>query len=176
LPNGVAFGGEITKEDENIAALKLWITNGSAKELKEALLLTCVYLNSLKEFDKETNNNKFIHTSGKGWIPLPTTEGMDSVANGYKVGWLKEAKPYSDLPVVVVKSEIDGHLLAFTWFDNTRSFIGNPNHPCVHADPVFHDLIPGESQTINGELIFFEGTLQEFETMFRERLRKKGTK
>ncbi len=170
LPNGISFGGEIVEKQENIAALKLWITNGSDEELKEVMLLTCIFLDGIKEFNEKTNDNKYVHIPDKGWMPFPETMECDHVPNGTRVGWLKEGKQVSDLPVVVVKSKIEGHLLAFTWFDDTHAFTGNPNHPCVHADPVFNDLKPGESQTIHGELIFFEGSLEEFELYFKERL------
>jgi hypothetical protein len=175
LPNGIAFGGEIIQKEKNIAGLKIWITNGSGKELKDVMLLTCAYLNGIKEFDKPTNDNKFVHLPQKGWMSITKTNGTDSVKNGYYVGWLNEGEyPLADLPVVVVQSKTEEHLLALTWFEDTHAFIGNPNHPCVHADPVFHNLKPGESQTIYGELIFFEGSLDEFGKMFRQRLQKKG--
>ncbi|MEN8228905.1 MAG: family 1 glycosylhydrolase [Bacteroidota bacterium] len=169
LPNGVSFGGEITRREENIAELKLWITNGSENELKDVMLLTCVYLDGIKEFNEKTNENKYVHTPDKGWLSFPDTEGMQIVTDGWRVGWLNEGAQVSDLPVVVVKSKVERHILALTWFDDTYSFIGNLNHPCVHADPVFNNLKPGESQTISGELIFFEGSLEEFEIMFKER-------
>lgn len=37
------------------------------------------------------------------------------------------------------------------------------DHPCFHADPFFPDLSPGERKGIQGEIIFFEGSLTEFE-------------
>ncbi|MDA2928224.1 hypothetical protein MYX78_13525, partial [Acidobacteria bacterium AH-259-G07] len=43
--------------------------------------------------------------------------------------------------------------------------IGNPELPCMHADPGFRDLAPGEQATINGEIIFFEGTVDQFEEL-----------
>jgi len=173
LPNGVSFGGEITRMEKNVAALKLWIVNGSDHQLNEVMLLTCVYLDGIKEFNEKTNGNKYVHTPDQGWIPFPDTEGMKTVENGWSVGWLSDGAQVSDLPVVVVESKTEGHLMAFTWFGDTHSFIGNPNHPCVHADPVFKNLKPGESQTIHGELIFYEGSLKEFEMMFRERLKNR---
>lgn len=175
LPNGVSFGGEITKKEENVVALKLWITNGGTKELKKIMPLTCLYLDGMKEFNMKSNDNKLIHVPNKGWVPFEQTGGFPKVKNGVNVGWLDAdviAKGVADLPVVIVKSKIDGHLLALTWFEDTHSIIGNPNHPCVHADPLFNDLKPGQTQTINGELIFFEGSVDEFEKMFRKRLKK----
>ena len=42
-------------------------------------------------------------------------------------------------------------LIAFTWLADTYSLTTNPKHPCMHADPIFHDLGPGESATIVGK-------------------------
>ncbi len=134
-------------------------------------MLTCVYLDGIKEFNEKTNNNKLVHIPNKGWISFPEAENSEPLAKGFRVGWLDGDK-ISDLPVVVTKSKTEGHLIGFTWFADTYSFIVNENHPCVHADPVFNNLKPGESQEINGELIFFEGSLKEFEIMFRERWEK----
>lgn len=172
LPNGLSFGGEVTKVEPNIASLKLWINNGTPDEVKEVKLLTCTYLNGIKEFSELTDDNKYIHIPEKGWIQYLDTVQLNHVEDGIRVGWLS-GKQISDLPVIVVKSKIEGHLLAVSWYNNTYSFVGNPKHPCVHADPYFNDLKPGEQQTIEGELIFFEGTLIEFEKMFRERMNKK---
>ncbi len=101
---------------------------------------------------------------------------MDTISQSRKISFCcrriqgrLDGPMVSDLPVVLTKSQIEGHLIAFKWFTDTYSFIGNPNHPCVHTDPIFHDLKPGENQTIKGERIFFEGPLEEFESMFRER-------
>ncbi|MCK5907104.1 MAG: hypothetical protein KAG37_05900 [Flavobacteriales bacterium] len=172
LPNGVSFGGKITKTEDNIASLELRISNGSDKEMKDVFLLTCVYLDGIKEFNEKTNDNKFVHVGEKGWMPFPGAQNMKTIKDGYGVGWISEAKKVSDLPVVVTKSKDGKRLIAMTWFEDTFTFIGNENHPCVHADPGYDNLKPGESQTIHGELIFFEGSMADFETMFRERMKK----
>ena len=38
--------------------------------------------------------------------------------------------------------------------------IGNSDHPCLHVDPILPDLAPGASHAIEGELRFFEGSLE----------------
>jgi len=50
-------------------------------------------------------------------------------------------------------------LVAMTWYEDTYSLIGNPRHPCLHADPRFADLAPGEMASIRGAIIFAEGGL-----------------
>ncbi len=53
--------------------------------------------------------------------------------------------------------------MAMTWLNDTISMVANPNHPCVHADPKFKDLEPGEAASIHGKLVFFEGRLEDFD-------------
>lgn len=48
----------------------------------------------------------------------------------------------------------------------------NPRCPCVHSDPVFPDLEPGESAVLRGRLFFYEGEDVEAEI---ERRRQGGT-
>ena len=56
-----------------------------------------------------------------------------------------------------------GRLLAYTWGKHTLSMVGNAARPCVHADPFFPNLEPGENATIRGRIGFFEGTLGDFD-------------
>ena len=171
LPNGVSFGGEISKASDNIVEMTMWIKNGSGETLKNVKVLSCVFLNAIKEFSENSDSNKLIHVKNKGWVSFPEVEKMASQDEGYGYGWLYGTKKMSDLPVVVTQSKIKNHLLGVTWFDHTDSFIGNPNHPCVHANPFFDDIKPGDRQELKGEMIFFEGSMDEFETMFRKRLK-----
>lgn len=59
---------------------------------------------------------------------------------------------------------------ALTWYENTYSLICNPDHPCFHADPFFPDIQPPRRAQIHGELLFFEGTLDQFTDWFEKRL------
>ena len=60
-------------------------------------------------------------------------------------------------------------MVGMTWHKNTHSLIGNLNHPCMHADPIFPDIEPGQERRIRGELLFFEGSLEAFGEWFKER-------
>ena len=172
LPNGVSFGGTVTQKGENTASLEFWVVNGSSKELKNVMLQTCVYLNGIKEFDDNTNDNKYVHVPNKGWVPMMEAQKMKTFDGGFGVGWLVGPKNVSDLPLIITKSKVDGHLLGLTWFEDTYAFIGNEAHPCVHADPSIGNMKLGVKETINGEIIFFEGTMDEFEASFRKTWKK----
>jgi hypothetical protein len=60
-------------------------------------------------------------------------------------------------------------MVGMTWREDTYSLIGNPDHPCMHADPFFPDLGAGQETRIQGDLLFFEGSLEAFEEWFRQR-------
>ncbi len=166
LPNGVSFGGSVAKKSENIISLELWVHNGSDDPMKDVKLQTCAYLHGIEEFDQKTSENKLVHVAGHGWISHMEARELNDVEGKYHVGWLSGPRVV-DLPVMLALSEEAGHLVAFTWFEDTYSFVGNKNHPCFHADPRMGDIEAGESKTIKGELIFFDGTVEEFEEFFR---------
>ena len=173
LPNGIKFGGSVIKKDKTTVGLKLWIHNGSSETLSDIKLQTCAYLNEIEEFDENSNSNKLVHVPDHGWKPFEDAKQIEGVESKFKVGWLR-GPSVSDLPVILTVSKQKNHLVAMTWFENTLSFIGNKNHPCFHADPFFPDLKPGQKHTITGELIFFEGSVEEFEKMFAKRLEVQG--
>ncbi len=163
LPNGVAFGGSVTLADESTVDLELHLTNGSEKELASITLQTCAFLRAIKEFADFTQDNKFVHVPSAGWIPMAEAAQREAGSEKYRVGWRTRGKPVADLPAVVVLSNSANRLLAMTWFEDTLSLVGNPRHPCFHADPSFPDLKPGERASIRGKLIFFAGPLAEFD-------------
>lgn len=163
LPNGVAFGGSVTRADESTVDLELHLQNGSEQELARITLQTCAFLRAIKEFADFTPDNKFVHVPNAGWIPMAEAAKREGGSEKYRVGWRTSGKPVADLPVAAAVSNTAGRLVAMTWYDGTLSLVGNPRHPCFHADPSFPDLKPGEQASIRGKLIFFAGPLAEFD-------------
>ena len=78
------------------------------------------------------------------------------------LGWHADGLKAAQWPVIATLSNDAERLVAMTWHTDTWTLWGNPNHPCMHADPHFPDIMPGQKKTIKGELIFFEGSLEEF--------------
>jgi hypothetical protein len=170
-----SFGGEVRIYDTCTVTLQLWIKNQSSYTFSNILLQTCAYLYPIKEFSMKTNKNKYIHTKDNGWISLETVlEDKDQLTvNGkYRVGW-RDGPEISDLPVIITSSENNEHFLAMTWYQNTFSFIGNPEHPCFHADPYFPDIMPGETKYIKGAIIFLHGTFQEISVQVEDIIKSK---
>ena len=163
LANGVSFGGSVLKGSESTVGLELHVDNGSASPLNDITLQTCAFLRAIREFGDYTRDNKFVHTAEEGWIALSRAVELPERGALYRAGWRTRGRAVLDAPVAVTVSNAADRLFAFTWGGHTLSMVGNPNHPCVHADPFFPNLEPGEKATIRGKLAFFEGTLEDFD-------------
>jgi hypothetical protein len=173
LPNGIKFGGTVTKENSNTITVELWIKNETDSIVGNIQLLTCAYLNPIEEFSEKSNKNKFVHIPGEGWVTLERALLMSGNDSKYAVGWGGSSHKVSDLPVIVAISKEQNRLIAYTWWHNTGALWGNAFHPSFNADPFIPDLASGQEYTVKGSIIFFEGTLPQFETYFRDELSKK---
>lgn len=162
LPNGVRFRAGVDRQGETAVALSLSLHNGTSQPLRNISLQTCAFLRAIREFADYTRANKYVHLPKSGWTafsnPMPRDE-----SGPYRVGWRRSGVPVADWPVMVTVSNQAQRLAAMTWHADTLSMVSNPDHPCFHADPRFKDLEPGESAAIRGHLIFFEGSLEDFD-------------
>jgi len=166
LPNGVAFGGSVAQRDEYRVAIELFMENGGEEPLRDIRLQTCLFLRACKEFGAYTGANKRVHVPGR-WVTLEEAirrgeEADDRPGATYRVGWRRGAL-VADQPWVVTLSDEAERLVAMSWRRSTFSIVGNPEHPCMHADPFFEDIEPGATATVAGEIVFFDGGLAAFE-------------
>lgn len=168
LPNGIRFGGSLASIETSIVSLMFFVENGSNEQLRDIRLQTCAYLRPIKEFAQFTLSNKYVHLPCAGWVPLQEARRAPELGR-YRQGFRGTGPKVADLPVLATLSTSGDRLLAMTWYEATLSLGSNPQHPCMHADPGFPDLAPGGRETIRGELIFFEGSLTQFEAWFRAR-------
>ncbi len=160
LPNGVHFGGTVSKKTFTSIELILHIKNDSPQPLSGIKLQTCAYLRAIKEFSDFTNGNKFVHVRGSGWLSLSEVIAHQEETGYYRVGW-RGGPRLADKPIIATISNQTQRLVAMTWHTDTFCLIGNPNHPCMHADPHSADLACGQRVSLRGELVFVEGTLAE---------------
>ena len=172
LPNGVQFGGSLALNGPSIVSLELFIKNGSPQPLNDIKLQTCALLKHTTHFSKNTAENKMVHMPDGEWVDFDKASVVKEPQGQFLVGW-RSGPAAADLPVMATVSDLPNQLIAMTWYDATLSMTSNPWHPCMHADPVFPNLAPGEQATIHGELIFFEGTLEEFGEWFKKRWESK---
>jgi len=174
LPDGVKFGGSITKNSDSTGVkLELYIHNQSDKPLRNFRLQTCAYLRAIKEFADYTSENKFVHLPESGWQPFDKARKLLSEKGRFRLGW-RGGPALADWPVIVTVSKKTDRLVAFTWYEDTYSLIQNPVHPCMHADPFFPNLEVGQKVVVHGELLFFEGTIEQFTPWFKKRWESKS--
>lgn len=162
LPNKVVFGGSLTRANDHAVDMELYLTNGTAEPLREIMLQTCAFLRGIREFADYTGDNKLVHLPNEGWVTLTKASEHEPASGAYRVGWRMHGTPVADLPVAIVMSNKGDRLMAMSWGRHTLSLVGNPNHPCIHADPRFDDLEPGQTGRIRGRIAFFEGPLADF--------------
>ena len=168
LPNGVKFGGSLTPGSESTVALELFLENGAQEPLTGIRLQTCAYLRAIKEFADFTVTNKFVHVAEAGWIDFEQAR-LAPATGQYRLGFRGEGPAIADLPVFVTVSNMAQHLVAMTWYESSASIMSNPKHPCMHVDPIFPDIAPNQCKSIRGNLFFFEGSVEQFETWFKQR-------
>jgi len=169
LPNGIGFGGSLVKgEEEGIVSVELHLDNGSDTDLDDITMQTCIFLRAAKEFSEYTADNKFVHIPKRGWVPFPEAQKIGGEEGRFRIGWRSGPKS-ADLPFMATVSRDAERLVAVTWLEDTYSLVTNPGHPCMHADPALPRVPSGDSASIRGEVIFFEGQLDEFTEYLRNR-------
>lgn len=171
LPNGVLFGGSLQTGGPSVVEMELFLCNRTPQPINNIRLQTCAYLRGIREFSAYAMSNKYVHTSDKGWIQFETALSSTKTTGQYRLGW-REGPSVADLALMVTVSHQGNRLLGMTWYENTYSLIGNPGHPCMHADPFFPDLEPEQEARIHGEILFFEGSLEDFGEWFKRRAAK----
>lgn len=162
LPSGIGFEGRLRIANSSTVRIELVIINDSSEPLENIKLQTCIFLRAIKEFSDYTLDNKYVHLPDHGWVPYPKAQKTRTEKGSYHLGW--RGGPLSaDLPVIAAISNSAERLLAMTWGNHTYSLVGNPNHPCMHADPSLPDLNRGDRACVEGQIVFHEGSLDSLE-------------
>lgn len=121
LPNGIRFSTTAKSHADHIE-WTMTLFNGTKEPLSDLRVQNCVMLKGAKDFDQQSNDNKFIQGRFVACHNSDKTKWIIS-------GWSPIHRPWA-----------------------------NPPCPCLHADPKFADLKPGESSTLHGWLSFYQGT------------------
>lgn len=89
---------------------------------------------------------------------------FDNPANRF---WGPLSPEIADNGLILTQSREKTQLVAL-WFDPAAELFQNSDEPnmCIHSDPAFGNLEPGSSSQVKGRLIFFQGTLNQFEESF----------
>ena len=89
---------------------------------------------------------------------------FDNTTNRF---WGPLSPEIADSGLILTRST-EGDYLAALWFDPAAELFHNcdDSNMCIHSDPTYGDLAPGASVTVEGRLILFQGSLEEFESQY----------
>ena len=166
--------------------LSMRIINNGTKTLPVIRPLICMQYKGLTGFPGVRQDNfkhNFIIVDGKitSLADLPTenanTTFKGCVVKGCpqndtrseKVGGL--IKKNMDLALSIVTSK-DNKRKVIIWWTPGKSMIANARIPCLHADPYFGTLKPGEEAFAHGYIVFTEGNVEPI-VSFLEKMDKK---
>lgn len=173
--SGVFFGVR-ARADGDRAFFEMSLTNRSAKTLRSIRPLFCFQYHSLNGFPPGNSDN-FAHTyaviGGKpvsiGSLPVKNPQAHARMAQvdgctdehnwwAEQMGGLIEQR--LDCALTILTARDDDRKVAVLWRPG-KNLLSNRAIPCLHADPCFGDLAPGEARTVQGELIFTRAPLAQ---------------
>ncbi len=110
---------------------------------------------------------------GIGWV---RAHNRNSAVYLERTRLASEYKPHrslivetGDFPLLARRLPGRDAWIAWIW-PNAYEYFGNTQTPCMHMDPVLPECPAGETRSIFGRLLFFEGTWDDlFECAIRER-------
>lgn len=175
---GIFFSVKAKANNER-ATFEFTITNHSKKELNSIRPLFCFQYNQLRGFPGVSTDN-FAHTyiiiNGKPvCVKNITVKSPDAYARmaqvksctdehnwwAEKMGGMIEQK--IDAAYTILTSSGDERKVILHWMPG-KNFLSNAAIPCMHADPCIGNLLPGQSKTVKGEIIF---TTEKMEKLLR---------
>jgi hypothetical protein len=150
--------------------MELTIKNLSSELLKNVRCNVCTKFGEAPDFRNPDLDRTFYVSKGQiTYMNRDFTGHLDefamTVRDGYpKFGPQKLPALYdkADYGFIGVQSSDKKHTLA-TWWQDSESVWGNlhPSTMCIHADPVYGDLKPGETKTRKGKMYLMPGTPQD---------------
>ena len=177
---GVFFSVK-AKASGQLAKFEMTITNRSEKTLNSIRPMFCYQYNLLKGFPVKFSDNfehTFIVIKGKlAPVAALTVKNPQAVARMAQVGSCKDEHNWwaekmggfieqrMDAAYTILTAAHDDRKVILHWSPG-KNLLTNSAIPCIHADPCIGDLAPGESRTVQGELIFTLVSLTRVITKF----------
>ncbi len=159
----------------NQAVLWMKITNGSAKRLPRVKPLLCFQYRRLGGFPQGLDDNfQYTYVVIDGELirlaDIRTAKPDPQAMVAYVKGCSQhDCDKFANSRGGLIAEEIDAAVAAVTSKDGRRkvvlgfappkSVLSNAFIPCLHGDPFFGDLAPGESAEASGVIVFTEGDL-----------------
>lgn len=178
--------GKLHFEDDSVV-MSLTITNRTDKPLKDFGVAVCLQLASAPPFRDLTREHVFFFADGKpvSFHEMEKRDGYTSLRALTKTN-AKREKPgphpgffanisriIADDGVVCITSP-DGAWTLGTLWENARHVFNNPGASlaCIHSDPIFPEIAPGETQTAHGWMVILKGTPQDVHANLLARLKR----
>lgn len=113
-----------------------------------------------------------LHETDRGENPIRTHYGVKGkpVIKLFTTStrfWGRLSSQEADNGLILTRSR-DGKTLIALWFDPAGELFQNSdeNNMCIHSDPHYGSLAPGERREVRGKLILFRGGLEDFERTY----------
>ena len=166
---GVKVRAEVKVVEPDRVRFKVKITNNSrALTLDNVKPLLCHQYRRLTGFPQWRENLKHTYVVLDGKLAALADVPTEKPDANIKGASIKGRKPYASSFVAkrggIIKKQLDMSLSIIASLDEKRavlitydpgkSMLSNANIPCLHADPYFGDIKPGESKEATGYVIF----------------------
>jgi len=170
----------------DVLALSATVTNVSVRPMTRIELAPCIQLGGAGSLDDPAMARTFYHADGEfvamNHAHRPNDPGKNQVSVTSDLGfrWSRSV-PESDYGWGMASPDADAGLVAVlaragrgglaTWWQRVATVCNNAVSPihCVHAEPYFDTLAPGESGTVRGELTWSDSAgLKEFWSMYEK--------
>ncbi len=167
---GVTVEGRAKVVSKNRIEVTMTITNGSQRILGAIRPLYCHQYRTLAGFPQWVGNfdHTFVLRDGKltPMSEVKTQKDSDVKAGAVKGSPEKEENPFVTERGGLIEDGVDAAIVVITSLDGKRAMIlgwtpgknafSNRAIPCVHADPYYGDIKPGESKMAREVILFTE--------------------
>jgi len=169
-PGSFEFHGEVCPIEDGVG-MRLSVTNLSTEYLSESIAGVCVQFAAAVSFtDTELERYFYVHAGQVNYIKPP----YQDYENGHAWFWGTAPNetfahnPKPDFGFVGLASA-DGKWVVGHGWDASRVICGNchPSVSCIHADPFFESIAPGETASTAGVLYIMEGSPESCVERFR---------
>jgi hypothetical protein len=106
-------------------------------------------------------------------IPLTTVGVQKEPPKGTTIDYSWALNEVVDHGLIAVKSKLDNFYIGLVWA-KARWLRALPILPCIHSEPEYPEIHPGNRLKITGRLYFHEGSLEGLEKRYLSDEKKKA--
>jgi hypothetical protein len=172
---GVRVQGMAKAAGRDRIEVTMRITNGGKIPLATVKPLYCFQYRELAGFPQWVDNfqHTYVLVNGKpvALADVPTKSAQAKVKGGTVTGCEQHDNGFAEKQGGLIEGGVEAAIAAVESLDGKRkvvvawspgkSILSNANIPCLHADPSYGTIEPGQSAEAKGILLFTEGPLDE---------------